>query len=176
MGLGTAPPGSRLARPKVLQVQAKVRIGPTDQHTTPTTPGLIRRLGCSLHVTGDIGNDFILVVPGNSNMVKASFPTVTCNQATPCIRRPNAGQPVAKFSLHNFRPLILHNIQLTYMPGPNDKQIDRSRPKQKLENKTTNQSLIFNSFRYPTLEVSSQVRSAWSIAPAVHFLHAPSLL
>lgn len=37
-GTWTAPPGSRPDRLRALQVQAKVRIGPTDQHTTPLHP------------------------------------------------------------------------------------------------------------------------------------------
>lgn len=86
-------------------------------------------------------------------MVKKLFPTSICNQATSYIRRPNAEQPVTNFSLHTFRPLVLRNFQSTHMHGLKDMQIEKSEPKQKLENWTANQSLISNSFRYPTLKV-----------------------
>lgn len=82
-------------------------------------------------------------------MVKKLFPTSICNQATLYIRRPNAEQPVTNFSLHTFRPLVLRNFQSTHM----HMRIEMSEPKQKLENWTANQSLISNSFWYPTLRV-----------------------
>ena len=69
---GTAPPGSHPARPKPA---GRVRIGPTDQHTPPLFPCLIRHLGSSLHVKkGGILVDFILV-PGSPNTVKILPPS-----------------------------------------------------------------------------------------------------